>query len=251
MTQVQPQSKPESSIDAAEVGRFAALAQEWWDPEGKFKPLHRFNPARLDYARDHLARHFGRALTAESPFAGLSLVDIGCGGGLASEPMARLGFRVTGIDAGPAAIDIAREHAAASGLPIDYRVATAEQLAEEGAQFDAALALEIVEHVADRDAFFAALGLLVRPGGILIGATLNRTARSFALGIVAAEYVLGWVPRGTHDWRRFPRPSELVLGLRRAGFGTTRLAGLTYDPPNGWSVSGDLSVNYVLTAVRR
>jgi 2-polyprenyl-6-hydroxyphenyl methylase/3-demethylubiquinone-9 3-methyltransferase len=166
--------------------------------------------------------------------------------------MARLGFAVTGIDAAAAAVDIARAHAEASGLVIDYRVADAEMLARGGERFDVALALEVVEHVADREAFFAALGALIRPGGAFIGATLNRTARSFALAIVGAEYLLGWLPRGTHDWQRFVRPSEFVLGLRRHGLATTRLAGLSYDLRRGdWAESVDLSVNYMLAAMRR
>jgi 2-polyprenyl-6-hydroxyphenyl methylase/3-demethylubiquinone-9 3-methyltransferase len=239
------------TADRDEIERFAAHP-DWWEPGGSFRALHRLNPVRLDFVRGEFLRHFGRDSRSVRPFDGLSLADIGCGGGLASEPMARLGFRVTGVDAGAEGIAIARDHAAASGLAVDYRVATAEHLAAEGARFDAALALEIIEHVADREAFFAALGALVRPGGILIGATLNRTARSFALGIVAAEYGLGWVPRGTHEWSRFPRPSEFVLGLRRNGFRTVRLAGLSYSPLNdAWTVTDDLSVNYMLAAVRR
>ncbi|HVB17580.1 MAG TPA: bifunctional 2-polyprenyl-6-hydroxyphenol methylase/3-demethylubiquinol 3-O-methyltransferase UbiG, partial [Stellaceae bacterium] len=169
-----------------------------------------------------------------------------------AEPMARLGFRVTAIDAGAAAIDAARAHAEATGLAIDYRVADIDALAGEGERFDVVLALEIIEHVADRDAFFAALGALVKPGGMLIGATLNRTARSYALAIVGAEYILRWLRPGTHDWRRFVRPSEFVLGLRRVGLATTALAGLGYDWQRGeWRESDDLSVNYMLAAVRR
>jgi 2-polyprenyl-6-hydroxyphenyl methylase/3-demethylubiquinone-9 3-methyltransferase len=241
-----------TTVDREEVDRFAAQSGAWWDPAGSFAPLHRLNPTRLDFIRRELAAHFRRDGRSLRPFEGLSLVDIGCGGGLIAEPMARLGFQVTAIDAADAAIEVAREHAEATGLAIDYRVATAESLAEGGRQYDVALALEIVEHVPDRDAFFAALGRLVRPGGVLVGATLNRTVRSFALGIVAAEYVLGWLPRGTHQWDRFVRPSEFVLGLRRNGFTSSRLAGLTYDPLRGtWSLVDDLSVNYMLTAIRR
>jgi 2-polyprenyl-6-hydroxyphenyl methylase/3-demethylubiquinone-9 3-methyltransferase len=190
--------------------------------------------------------------TSLHPFEGLDLVDIGCGGGLVAEPMARLGFRVTGIDADAGAIDTARAHAERTGLAIDYRAATAEALAGAGERFDVVLALELVEHVADPDALFAAIGALVKPGGAFIGATLNRTAQSFALAIVGAEYLLGWLPRGTHDWRRFVRPSEFVLGLRRSGLIATRLAGLVYDPrTGGWEASGDLGVNFLVTAVRR
>jgi 2-polyprenyl-6-hydroxyphenyl methylase/3-demethylubiquinone-9 3-methyltransferase len=240
------------TVDRADIDRFAAQSGAWWDPEGSFRSLHRINPARLDFIRRQLLACFGRDAAALRPFDGLTLVDIGCGGGLIAEPMARLGFAVTGIDAGAATIDIARAHAEASGLAIDYRVADIEALARAGERFDVALALEIVEHVADRQAFFAALGVLLKPGGAFIGATLNRTARSFALAIVGAEYLLGWLPRGTHDWQRFVRPSEFVLGLRRHGLAATRLAGLSYDLRRGdWAESEDLSVNYMVAAVRR
>jgi 2-polyprenyl-6-hydroxyphenyl methylase/3-demethylubiquinone-9 3-methyltransferase len=240
------------TVDRADIDRFAAQSASWWDSEGSFRPLHRINPARLDFIRRQLLARFGRDASALRPFDGLTLVDVGCGGGLIAEPMARLGFAVTGIDAGAATIDIARAHAEASGLAIDYRVADIEALARAGERFDVALALEIVEHVADRQAFFAALGVLLKPGGAFIGATLNRTGRSFALAIVGAEYLLGWLPRGTHDWQRFVRPSEFVLGLRRHGLVTTRLAGLSYDLSRGdWAESEDLSVNYMLAAVRR
>lgn len=240
------------TADPDEVGRFAAHSAAWWDPSGSFAPLHRLNPVRLEYIRSELLSRFARDRQGLAPFEGLSLLDIGCGGGLVAEPMTRLGFRVTAIDAAAEAIAVAGSHAEEAGLAIDYRVATAEDLAGEGRRFDAVLALEIVEHVADRDAFFAAVGALVRPGGAFIGATLNRTLRAFALAIVGAEYVLNWLPRGTHEWRRFVRPSEFALGLRRNGLATTRLAGVTYNVLSGnWSLSGDLSTNYLLTAVKR
>jgi 2-polyprenyl-6-hydroxyphenyl methylase/3-demethylubiquinone-9 3-methyltransferase len=240
------------SVDLEDIDRFAAQSAGWWDPSGSFRPLHQINPVRIEFIRRELLAHFGRDARSLAPFTGLSLADIGCGGGLVAEPMARLGFSVTGLDAGAAAIATARAHAVAGGLAIDYRVADIDAPARAGERFDVVLALEIIEHVADRDGFFAALGALVKPGGVFIGATLNRTARSFALAIVGAEYVLGWLPRGTHDWRRFVRPSEFVLGLRRAGLATTRLAGLGYDwRQGGWSRSGDLSVNYMLVAVPR
>lgn len=239
------------TVDHEEIDRFAAQSGDWWDQQGGFRPLHQINPARIDFIRSRLIAHFCRDPRSLQPFAGLRLADIGCGGGLVAEPMARLGFSVTGIDAGAAAIAVAREHAAASGLEIDYRVADIEALAGAGDRFDAVLALEIIEHVADRDAFLAGVGTLVRPGGAFIGATLNRTARSFALAIVGAEYLLGWLPRGTHDWRRFLRPSEFILGLRRAGLQTAAIAGIAYDWRRGdWGESDDLSVNYMLAARR-
>ncbi len=240
------------TVDPDEIDRFAAQGGDWWNPHGSFRPLHQINPARIDFIRSRLVAQFGRDPGSLRPFAGLRLADIGCGGGLAAEPMARLGFSVIGIDAGAAAVASARAHAEASGLAIDYRVMDIEALAATGERFDVVLGLEIVEHVADRDAFFAALGRLTAPGGAFIGATLNRTMRSFALAIVGAEYLLGWLPRGTHEWQRFVRPSEFVLGLRRNGLATTALVGLGYDWNLGsWRETDDLSVNYLLAAVRR
>ena len=240
------------TVDRNDIDRFAAQSAAWWDPQGSFRPLHRINPARLDFIRRQLLASFGRDAKGLRPFEGLRLIDIGCGGGLVAEPMTRLGFAVTGIDADASGIEVAHAHAEASGLAIDYRTASIEEIAATGERFDVALALEIVEHVADRDAFFAALGALVGPSGALVGATLNRTAQSFALAIVGAEYLFGWLPRGTHDWRRFVRPSEFVLGLRRQGLAATSLAGLNYDWRRAiWAESEDLSVNYMIAAVRR
>jgi 2-polyprenyl-6-hydroxyphenyl methylase / 3-demethylubiquinone-9 3-methyltransferase len=245
-------SETSGTIDPEEIGRFTARADEWWNPEGSFRPLHRLNPTRLGYIRQQLGAHFGRGSGSLRPFEGLSLLDIGCGGGLIAEPMSRLGFAVTGIDADPQAIAVARAHAEATGLAIDYRVATAESLAQTGQRFDAVLALEIVEHVADPAILFGSVGVLVQPAGAFVGATLNRTVRSFGLAILGAEYLFGWLPRGTHDWRKFMRPSEFVLGLRRNGLQVVHLTGVSYDPLRGeWSVSRDLSVNYMLVAVRR
>lgn len=239
-----------ATVDPQEIGRFAAHSGAWWDPKGSFRPLHGLNPARLGFIRQHLVAHFGRNISSLRPFEGLSLLDIGCGGGLIAEPMSRLGFRVTGIDADAEAIAVARAHAEATGLAIDYRIATAESTAVTNQRFDAVLALEIIEHVADPTVFFQCLGALVGKGGAFIGATLNRTVRSFALAIVGAEYILGWLPRGTHDWRRFLRPSEFVLGLRRNGLRPTELAGLSYDWPRGeWSLSRVTEVNYMVVAV--
>jgi 2-polyprenyl-6-hydroxyphenyl methylase/3-demethylubiquinone-9 3-methyltransferase len=240
------------TIDPGEIGRFAAQAESWWNSEGSFRTLHRINPTRLRFIRQQLTAHFRRDASSLQPFAGLTLLDIGCGGGLVAEPMARLGFTVTGIDAGAEAIDAARTHAEAMGLAIDYRVTGPESIAEAGKSFDTVLALEVIEHVADPADFLAAITILVRSGGAFIGATLNRTPRSFALAVVGAEYLLRWLPPGTHDWRKFLRPSEFVLGLRRNGFVATQLTGLNYDPLRAeWSLSPDLRVNYMVTAVRR
>ena len=241
-----------ATVDPQEIERFAAHAEAWWDPEGSFRPLHRLNPVRLDYIRQHLTAHFGRSVSSLRPFDGLTLLDIGCGGGLVAEPMSRLGFAVTAVDADDHAIAVARAHAEATGLSIDYRIASAESMAAAGQRFDAVLALEIIEHVADPAVFLGSVGALVRQGGAFIGATLNRTPQSFAAAIIGAEYLLGWLPRGTHDWRKFMRPSELVLGLRRNGLNPTEITGVSYDWIRGeWSLSRDLEINYVVTAVRQ
>ena len=195
------------SVDDAEIARFAAVAQEWWDPNGKFAPLHKLNPTRLSLIRDTICSRFDRDPKADKPLAGLHVVDLGCGGGLICEPLSRLGATVTGIDAGAETVEIARAHAAQSGAEVDYRHTTVEALADAGDQFDVVLNLEVIEHVADVAGFMAAAGKLVKPGGLQIVTTLNRTARSMALGIVAAEYILRWIPRGTHDWRKFLKPS--------------------------------------------
>ena len=239
-----------TTVDPAEIARFAALAESWWDPAGKFKPLHRLNPLRLGFLRDRLTAHFRRDSAALRPFEGLRLLDIGCGGGLVAEPMARLGFAVTGIDAAGETIATARSHAEQSGLAIDYRAMAAETLAASGERFDVVLALEIVEHVADLDAFLAAAAALMRPGGAFVAATLNRTTKSYLFAIIGAEYVLGWLPRGTHEWRKFVRPSELAAVLRRNRLRVETIAGVTYNPlRESWSLSTDLDVNYMVLAV--
>lgn len=239
-----------STASPDEIAKFSALADSWWDPAGAFRPLHKFNPARIRFVRDRLAAHFGRDPLAE-PGAGLCLLDIGCGGGLIAEPMARIGFAVTGIDAGEKNIGVARVHAGRSRLDITYEHTIPEALAARGLSFNAVLALEVVEHVADVDAFLNAAAQLVAPGGILIAATLNRTLKSLALGKFAAEYVLRWVPAGTHDWRKFVRPSELATALRRSGLIVTELAGMSYSLlTDSWRVSKDLDVNYLVVAKR-
>jgi 2-polyprenyl-6-hydroxyphenyl methylase / 3-demethylubiquinone-9 3-methyltransferase len=240
-----------SSIDRGEVDRFAAIAPQWWDENGAFRPLHRLNPTRLAFIAERLARHFGRDAKARRPFAGLRLLDIGCGGGLIAEPLARLGFAVTGIDADETALDIARAHAETKGLTIDYRAAAAEALVAKGQHFDAVLALEVVEHAADPRHFMALAGGLVKPGGALIASTLNRTPKAYLFAILGAEYVLRWLPRGTHEFRKFQRPSELAHALRHAGLSVRDLAGLNYDPWNDhWRLGTDLKVNYLLFATK-
>jgi 2-polyprenyl-6-hydroxyphenyl methylase/3-demethylubiquinone-9 3-methyltransferase len=237
------------TVDPEEIAKFAAMAEAWWDPDGKFRPLHRFNPVRLQFIRDRAAIRFGRDIRADRPFAGLKLVDIGCGGGLLSEPLTRLGFEVTGVDATTENIKTAGIHARASGLVIDYRHGTAEGLAATGARYDMVLAMEVIEHVADVPAFLTALSTLLRPDGLMIIATLNRTPKAFAFAILGAEYVLRWLPRGTHEWRKFLRPSELAAGLRRNGIRITEMTGTTYRPLTGsWSLSPDLDVNYMVVA---
>ncbi len=238
-----------SSVDPEEVARFAALADDWWDPRGRFRPLHKFNPVRLGFIRDRLVGHFGRDAATLTPFSGLSVLDIGCGGGLIAEPMARLGARVTGIDATDKNIRVAGLHAERSGLAIDYRCTTAEELVARGERFDVVLTLEVVEHVAAVEPFIASCAQLVAPGGALVAATLNRTAKAWALAIVGAEYILGWLPRGTHRWEKFVRPAELVGALRRNALEVAELTGVSYDPLAGeWSLSRDLAVNYMVFA---
>jgi 2-polyprenyl-6-hydroxyphenyl methylase/3-demethylubiquinone-9 3-methyltransferase len=237
------------TVDAEDVRRFGDIAAEWWDPDGKFAPLHRFNPIRLTWLRDRLCDRFGRDPRSLRPLEGLRVLDIGCGGGLIAEPLARMGASVTGVDASERNIRVAQAHAAAETLTIDYRAATAEALAEAGERFDAVVALEVVEHVADLTLFLDCCARLVRPRGALALASLNRTPKSFLFAIVGAEYVMRWLPRGTHDWRKFPRPSEIAAVLGPAGLRVADTTGMTYDPLGGdWRQSRDLSVNYALFA---
>ena len=242
-----------STIDPDELAKFEAMAADWWDPQGTLKPLHMLNPCRLDYITDQIAAEFERDLRAPRPFAGLRVLDVGCGGGLLCEPMARLGAAVTGADAASEVIAAAQLHAEAQGLAIDYRHTTAEALAATDARFDVVMAMEVIEHVADRAALLGACAALLRPGGLMLCSTLNRTAKSYALAIVGAEHLLRWLPRGTHDWRRFVTPDELEALLSGAGLEPVDRKGFVYDPlRDRWSVSArDLSVNYVTASLRR
>ena len=241
-----------SSIDPDEVARFSAIAAEWWDPKGKFAPLHRFNPVRLAFIREQALARFGRDGRARRPFEGLTLLDIGCGGGLLSEPMSRLGFSVTGVDASERNIGVARAHADEQGVSIDYRASTAEALLAEGAgPFDVVLNMEVIEHVADPGAYLRDCARLVAPGGLMIVATLNRTLKALALAKVGAEYVLRWLPAGTHDWRRFLKPEEVAGFLVDEPVRVEGPFGVAYDPLSGrWSQSADAQVNYMMTVMR-
>lgn len=242
----------ESTVDPAEIAKFEAMAAEWWDPSGKFKPLHMLNPCRLDYITAQIAGEFGRDLKAPKPFEGLRILDIGCGGGLLAEPMARLGAEVVGADAAEGNLPVARVHAAQSGLEIDYRHSTAEALAAAGERFDTVLDMEVIEHVADPAGFLAACAELTRPGGLHICSTLNRTPKSYLAAIVGAEHVMRWLPKGTHDWSKFITPEELYALLESAGFDPVDRKGFVFNPVTwSWRLSArDLSVNYVTTSLR-
>ncbi|RIA55481.1 bifunctional 2-polyprenyl-6-hydroxyphenol methylase/3-demethylubiquinol 3-O-methyltransferase UbiG [Dichotomicrobium thermohalophilum] len=244
-------SQSDSTLDEREVERFRALAAKWWDPEGEFAPLHAIGPERLRFLREQLVLHFARDRNAPEPLEGLRIADIGCGGGLVSEPLARLGASITGIDPAEENVAAARAHAADSGLEIDYRAARVEDLAAEGAQFDAVIALEVVEHVPDVPAFINVCTSILRPGGLMLLSTINRTARAFALAIVGAEYVLRWLPRGTHQWDRFVTPDELAEALRASGLRVVETRGLTFNPlTREWRLSDDTGVNYFMSAAR-
>jgi 2-polyprenyl-6-hydroxyphenyl methylase/3-demethylubiquinone-9 3-methyltransferase len=240
------------SVDPAEIAKFEAMAAEWWNPNGKFKPLHMLNPCRLGYITDQIAAEFGRDLTRPRPFEGLRLLDIGCGGGLLSEPMARLGATVTGIDPAARNIPVARIHAEQEGLEIDYRVTSAERLAEAGEEFDVVLNMEVIEHVPDPAAFLVTSRSLLKPGGLLICSTINRNAKSFAMAIVGAEWVMRWLPKGTHEWKKFITPDELQAMQRAAGLEPVDRKGFVFNPVTwNWSISpSDLSVNYVTACTR-
>ena len=241
------------TVDPAEVAKFQAMAEEWWDPKGKFRPLHLMNPCRLDYITTQIAGELGRDLTAPRAFEGLRILDIGCGGGLLSEPMARLGAEVTGADAAERNIPVAQVHAESQGLKIDYRHTTAEALAEAGERYDVVLNMEVVEHVADPLAYLTACQQLLKPGGLMLCSTMNRNAKSFAMAIIGAEWIMRWLPKGTHDWAKFITPDELYDLIRRAGLEPVDRKGMVFNPVSWrWSLSSrDLSVNYVTASVKR
>jgi ubiquinone biosynthesis O-methyltransferase len=240
------------TVDPEDIARFSAIAAEWWDPTGKFRPLHRLNPLRLTYIRDTVCRRLGRDPLAPEPLEGLRVVDIGCGGGLLSEPVARMGAKVVGVDAAERNVKTAAAHAVETGTPVDYRATTAEALAASGERFDVVLAMEVIEHVADVDLFVKSCADLLAPGGVLFLATLNRTPKSFALAIVGAEYILRWMPRGTHNWRQFLRPSEMAAAVRAHGLAIRDLTGVTYNPLlDEFKLNPrDLDVNYMAWAER-
>ncbi|MFH1804404.1 MAG: bifunctional 2-polyprenyl-6-hydroxyphenol methylase/3-demethylubiquinol 3-O-methyltransferase UbiG [Pseudomonadota bacterium] len=235
-----------------EIARFSAMAEEWWDPEGVMKPLHKFNPVRLQLLRDHIAAWYRRDTRDMNILTGLDIVDIGCGAGLLSEPMARLGANMTSLDAAENNINVARIHAQQAGLTIDYRHGTPEMLVDEGKQFDVVLNMEVIEHVDDPAFFMQACAALLKPGGMMFIATLNRTLKSLALAKIGAEYVLRWVPAGTHDWRKFVKPSEMSSYLRGAGLELHDITGITYHPLSGtWRPAPrDLDINYLAIAIK-
>ena len=240
-----------TTIDQTEVDRFSTMAAEWWDPKGKFRPLHKFNPVRLTYIRDRVSENFGRDAKAPQPLKGLRILDIGCGGGLLSEPMARMGADVVGADASEKNIMIAKTHAAGSGVPVDYRAVTAEALAQAGETFDVVLNMEVVEHVADVEFFISTCASMVRPGGLMFVATINRTIKAAALAIFAAENVLRWLPRGTHQYEKLVRPEELEKPIEASGMTVTDRTGVFFNPlANQWNLSKDMDVNYMLVARR-
>lgn len=246
-------AKKNSTKDASEIAQFDRLGDEWWDEEGAMKPLHALNPTRMEYIKTQICRHTGKNAGDHVALKGLSIADIGCGGGLVTEPLARMGATVTGIDAGKENLKVAKTHAEKQGLNITYLHTTSEEVVETGASYDVVTALEIIEHVADTDLFIQSCCRLVKPGGMIIFSTLNRTAKSYLLGIVAAERILRWLPVGTHDWKKFMKPSEIAKPLQKNGFQVKDISGLVYHPlSDDFSLSKhDLGVNYFLTAVRK
>ncbi len=244
-------SPSDATLDAEEVRRFSRLAAEWWDPAGKFRPLHQIGPPRLSFIRNAAITHFERDSKTMRPLAGLTVLDIGCGGGLVSEPLCRMGASVTGIDPSERNIAIAKGHAGPQGLGIEYRAVRVEDLVAERQTFDIVACLEVVEHVPDVEKFIAQCAALVRPGGLAIFSTLNRTFKSWALAIVGAEYVLGWLPRGTHQWDRFVTPDEMTRHAQSSGLGPPRFEGITYSPMHDvWSLAPDIDVNYLASMTK-
>ena len=242
---------PRATIDPSEIEKFTALAEEWWNPNGKFHTVHAFNAARRDFLFDRIARHFGRTAAAKDGLDGLSILDVGCGAGLLCEPLAARGAEVVGIDATARNIEIARWHAAQGGHAIHYRHALAEDVVETGERYDVVLNMEVIEHVSDPARLMQDCARLVKPGGMMVVATLNRTLRSFGIAIVGAEYILGWLPKGTHDWRRFLKPAEIEAMLTPSGLAVTELAGASFSPlSKRWRISRDPSVNYLMVATR-
>lgn len=240
-----------TTVNDAEIAKFVAMAEEWWDPKGKFKPLHKFNPVRLTYIRDNLCAHFGRDPNSIRPFEGLRILDVGCGGGLLCEPLTRLGATLVGIDAAERNITIAKIHAEQAGLDIDYRATTSEALVAAGESFDVVLNMEVVEHVDDVPLYMKSCADLVGPGGLMFTATLNRTARSWALAVIGAEYILRWLPRGTHDWNRFLTPEEIGAQLKRNGLNIIGQTGVVFHPlADDWRMSPDMGINYMVLAQR-
>lgn len=247
-TTTNPQDASASSVDAAEIAKFSRLSDEWWDPKGKMAPLHKINPLRLSYIRDAACRKFERNVKSLNSLAGLRMLDIGCGAGLLCEPFARLGAEVIGVDPSATNISVAKLHAERAQLSIDYRCTTVEGL-DPLERFDIVLAMEVVEHVVDVGAFLDRCALLLKPGGMMVVSTLNRNWKSFALGIVAAEYVLRWLPRGTHQWDKFVTPAELTQYLARNKLAITEQSGVTYNPlTDRWGLSPDMDVNYMVIA---
>lgn len=264
-------SSAKSSLDPEEIARFTKVSAQWWDENGAFKPLHQLNPTRIRYIRDQILAHYKRSFDSSSIpdndsndqptppshtlnsqiFQGLSILDVGCGGGLVCEPLCRLGAKVTGVDGSEPTVEIAKAHGILMGLDIDYQARTVESLAEKGEMFDVVLALEIVEHVADVPTFVEACARVVKPGGLIIFSTLNRTVKSYLMAIIGAEYVTQWVPKGTHEWSKFLTPAELAAPIRDQGLTITHIQGMVFNPLKwGWELKADTDVNYFITAIK-
>ncbi|GGK40553.1 bifunctional 2-polyprenyl-6-hydroxyphenol methylase/3-demethylubiquinol 3-O-methyltransferase UbiG [Salinarimonas ramus] len=251
MSAADPRLNEAAAVDPDEVARFERIARTWWDPKGPMRTLHKFNPVRLSYIRDRVAEQFGRDPRDGAPLEGLTLLDVGCGGGLLTEPLARLGADAKGLDPAPTNVEVARLHAARSGVPVSYAQETVETVVERGERFDVVIAMEVVEHVPDPDAFVRTCAQAVKPGGLLFMATINRTLKAWGLAIVGAEYVLGWLPKGTHEWDKFVTPDELETSMRAGGLAVRDVTGVTYNPlKDAWGISRDTAVNYMAYAER-